>query len=55
MALLDAERRNATVTATSPMTLIVMTRSSFRAVDQSMPHIHETVHKAIEQRRAPVG
>ena len=55
MALLEAERRNATVTATSPMTLIVMTRSSFRAIDQSMPHIHETVHKAIEQRRAPVS
>lgn len=52
MALLDADRRNATVTATTPMTLIVMTRSSFRAIDSSMPHVHEVVAKAIEQRRA---
>jgi CRP-like cAMP-binding protein len=52
MALLDEERRTATVTATSPMTLIVMTRSSFRALDQAQPSIHAAVHEAIEQRRA---
>ena len=54
MALLEEERRTATVTATSPMTLIVMTRASFRAMDQSLPGIHAEVHAAIEQRRAPV-
>ena len=35
MALLEADRRNATVTATSDMSLIVMTRSGFRSLDRS--------------------
>lgn len=51
IALLEADRRNATVTATSPMELIVMTRSSFRAIDRAMPELHRTVQEAIEQRR----
>ena len=55
MALLDADRRNATVTATTPMTLIVMSRASFRAIDSTMPRVHETVARAIEQRRAKVA
>ena len=57
MALLDEERRTATVTATSPMRALVMTRQSFRALDQSAPGIHATVAEAIEARRAatPAG
>jgi CRP/FNR family cyclic AMP-dependent transcriptional regulator len=55
MALLEADRRTATVTATTPMTLIVMTRASFRAIDNSMPRVHEVVAKAIEQRRVKVA
>jgi|tagenome__1003787_1003787.scaffolds.fasta_scaffold20829863_2 CRP-like cAMP-binding protein len=51
MALLEADRRNATVTATSPMEVIVMTRASFRALDRSMPGVHATVAKAIAERR----
>jgi CRP-like cAMP-binding protein len=52
MALLDEDRRTATVTtATTPKTLIVMTQTSFRAVESSMPHVHEDVRQAIEQRR----
>ena len=54
MALIEADRRNATVTATSPMSLVVMTRASFRALDRSMPHVHETVAKAIAERREPI-
>jgi CRP-like cAMP-binding protein len=53
MALLEADRRNATVTATTPMTVIAMTRSSFRAVERSMPHVHAAVQDAIDRRRAP--
>jgi CRP/FNR family transcriptional regulator, cyclic AMP receptor protein len=52
MALLDEERRTATVTAKSPMKLIVMTRSSFRALDKSVPKVHKAVHDAIAERRA---
>jgi CRP/FNR family transcriptional regulator, cyclic AMP receptor protein len=51
IALLEEERRNATVTATTPMTLIVMTRSSFRSLDSAMPHVHKVIQEAIEQRR----
>ena len=52
MALLEDERRTATVTATSPMSVIVMTRSSFRALDRTMPKVHASVAKAIADRRA---
>jgi CRP-like cAMP-binding protein len=52
MALLDEDRRTATVTATSPMTVIIMTRASFRDLDRSMPQVHATVREAIESRRA---
>ena len=52
MALVDEERRTATVTATSPMRVLVMTRQAFRAIDRSMPAVHATIVKAIEDRRA---
>jgi CRP-like cAMP-binding protein len=51
MALLEADRRNATVTATTAMELIVMTRASFRSIDKAMPEVHKSVQEAIEQRR----
>jgi CRP-like cAMP-binding protein len=53
MALLEADRRTATVTATAPMELIVMTRSSFRQLDRTMPAVHATVAEAIAVRRQP--
>jgi CRP-like cAMP-binding protein len=53
MALLEADRRNATVTATTPMTVIAMTRASFRAIERSMPHVHQAVQEAIDRRRVP--
>jgi CRP-like cAMP-binding protein len=53
MALLEEDRRNATVTATTPMSLIVMTRASFRALDRDHHGVHETVAKAIAERHAP--
>jgi CRP-like cAMP-binding protein len=52
MALIDDDRRNATVRALSPMKLLVMTRNSFRTVDRSMPQVHATVIEAINQRRS---
>jgi CRP/FNR family cyclic AMP-dependent transcriptional regulator len=52
MALLDEERRTATVTAKSPMRVLVMTRQNFRALDGTAPEIHATVAEAIEARRA---
>jgi CRP-like cAMP-binding protein len=55
MALLGEDRRNATVTATTPMSLIVMTRPSFRALDRADPEVHATVAKAIAERHAPLS
>jgi CRP-like cAMP-binding protein len=55
MALLEEDRRNATVTATTPMSLIVMTRASFRALDRADPEVHATVAKAIAERHAPLS
>jgi CRP-like cAMP-binding protein len=52
LALVDTDRRTATVTATSPMSLIVMTRASFRALDRAVPEVHATVMRAIEARHA---
>jgi CRP-like cAMP-binding protein len=55
MALLEEDRRTATVTATSPMVLIVMSRAGFRAVDRQMPAVHARVTAAIAERRARTG
>ena len=55
IALIREDRRTATVTATSPMVLIVMTGSSFRSLDCSIPDLRETVSKALAERRAPVS
>jgi CRP-like cAMP-binding protein len=55
IALLREERRIATVTATSPMVLIVMSGSSFRSLDSSRPEIRETVSKALAERPSPVS
>jgi CRP-like cAMP-binding protein len=52
IALIREEHRTATVTATSPMVLIVMTGSSFRSLDSSRPEIRETVSKAFAERRS---
>ena len=52
MALLDEERRVATVKALSAMRVLVMTRQSFRDLDRSMPQIHAAVTEAINARRA---
>jgi CRP-like cAMP-binding protein len=52
IALLDEHaRRTATVTATSPMTLVVLTRASFRALDREHPELHARVAAAIDERR----
>ena len=56
MALLEEERRVATVRAISDMRILVMTRQSFREIDRTMPQIHAAVTEAIGQRRAaPAG
>jgi CRP-like cAMP-binding protein len=56
IALIREDRRTATVTATSPMVLIVMMGSSFRSLDSSIPELREAVSKALAERRgSPVS
>jgi|1185.fasta_scaffold25419_2 CRP/FNR family cyclic AMP-dependent transcriptional regulator len=45
-------RRNATVTATSPMTVIVMTARDLRFIEHEMPAVHDRLQAAIEERVA---
>jgi CRP/FNR family transcriptional regulator, cyclic AMP receptor protein len=52
MGVLSAERRNATVTAKSEMTLVVLTDSALRALDREQPEIGERLRKAVEERQA---
>jgi CRP-like cAMP-binding protein len=55
IALIREERRTATVTATSPMVLIVMTGSSFRSLDRSVPEVREIVSRALAERPTSVN
>jgi CRP/FNR family cyclic AMP-dependent transcriptional regulator len=52
MALLEDDRRTATVTAKEPMTVIAMTGSDFRGLRQTMPSVFATVRDEITRRRA---
>ncbi len=51
IALLEEDRRTASVTATSPMKVVVMFGRDFRQMDHQMPHVAEKVRQAIEERR----
>jgi len=50
IALLREERRVATVTATSPMVLVVMPGAAFRALDSTAPAVREAVSRALAER-----
>ena len=51
IALLEADRRTASVIATEPMTAIVMTRQQFISMEESMPSVAARIKQAIEDRR----
>jgi CRP/FNR family transcriptional regulator, cyclic AMP receptor protein len=55
VGVLASERRVATVTATSPMELIVLTGQALRAIDREYPDVHRRLHQAIEQRLPETG
>jgi CRP/FNR family transcriptional regulator, cyclic AMP receptor protein len=50
IGLLERERRTATVTATTPIRVIVMLGSEFRAMEREMPHVAQQVREAIAER-----
>lgn len=53
IALIEEERRTATVTAKTPMTVVVLTAQSFQSLRHTTPHVYETVRGEIARRRAP--
>jgi CRP/FNR family transcriptional regulator, cyclic AMP receptor protein len=50
IGLLAADRRVATVTATSPMELVVLTGSQLRAIDSQMAPVAERIRTAMAER-----
>ena len=53
IGLLEAERRTATVVATSPMKLIVIFGPQLRSLEREMPQLSEQLRKAIRERLSP--
>ena len=51
MALLEADRRNASVIATEPIRSIVMTRRDFAGMQGEMPAVCERIHQAVKERK----
>jgi CRP/FNR family transcriptional regulator, cyclic AMP receptor protein len=52
IGLLAGDRRVASVIATTPMSLVVLTGSQLRAIDSRMPGVAERIRSAMEQRIA---
>ena len=50
IGLVETHRRTASVTATSPMTLIVLTGHHFRSMEAEIPQVAEQVRAKIEER-----
>ena len=51
IALLEEERRTASVIATSGMRAIVMTRRDFHSMQSELPSVAATIRQALEERR----
>ena len=51
IALLEEERRTATVTAKTPMKVVVMFGRDFRQMDSSIPHAADEIKAAMEERK----
>ena len=50
IGLVRSSRRTASVVATSPMSLIVMARREFQAMEADLPHVAEKIRNKIEER-----
>lgn len=50
IALLETERRTASVVATSPMRLVVIHKRDFRVMHRQMPDVAERIRAAVAQR-----
>ena len=55
MGLTVADRRTASVVATSPMRLVVLTGAQFRAIESRMPSVGAQIRAAIQERSQTVA
>ncbi len=55
MALMERERRAASVIATSDVRLILMRGRDFREMAEAMPEVADTLRSALKQRAAELG
>jgi CRP-like cAMP-binding protein len=55
IALTVADKRTASVIATTPMRLVVLTASQFHAIDSRMPSVAAKIRAAVEERTEPVA
>jgi CRP-like cAMP-binding protein len=51
IALIESDRRTASVIASSGLRAIVMTRRDFRAMQTELPSVASTIRQALEERR----
>lgn len=51
LALLEHQRRQATVTATSPLRVVVMFRREFEAMEHEMPEVAERIRATVAKRK----
>jgi CRP/FNR family transcriptional regulator, cyclic AMP receptor protein len=55
MGIVNKARRNASVIARSPMSLIVMTEQDFRGMRRAMPAVADRIQQAVQARRDELG
>jgi CRP-like cAMP-binding protein len=55
LALLAADRRTATVKATSPMRLVVMHQKDFKQIEQTLPSVAAQLREAVAARLPPAS
>ena len=51
MGLIDSERRNATVTAKTPLRLITLDRWDMKRLEKAIPSAAEKIREVVEKRR----
>jgi voltage-gated potassium channel len=51
IALLEEHRRTATVTATTPLRIVVMHERDFRAMEDDMPEVAAKIRSVMDERR----
>ena len=55
LALLEHQRRQATVTATTPLRVVVMFQREFEAMEHEMPEVAERVRATVARRKQEIA